>query len=831
LGDADRTPFLKASLFMWQDVKFAVRMLGKSPGFTAMAVLTLALGIGANTSIFSAVDGILLKRLPYAQPSQLVSISGYRQFPNGIVGTMDFSADVWKQVRDQTPAIEAMALYQNQRDLTMTGEAVPEVVPGMRVSSDFFPLLGTRPLLGRPIMAADTQSGARPVAVVSYALWRATWGGDPSAVGRAVVLDGKTYTLVGVMPREFEFPLYTGSKGFWLPLTVAPGRSGEEESAAMAVARLKTGVSVGAANAELKTVSARLAADFTGFLKRGYFNAEALKPRFGDLDNELLILLGAVGFVLLIACVNASGLLLARGWARQREVAIREALGASRLRIVRQFLVESLLLAAAAGVVGLILAFAGVHVLRAITPVEAPEHGQFRLDANVLWFTLAVSFLTGILFGLAPAVQASSRRIGAALKENPGDSPGGSSSRRTRKLRSVLAVLEVSLAVILVSGATLTARSLAKLTSVNLGFRTDHILTMKANFGKSICDGGKAEKLAACRAAVDDTLGKIRGITGVEAAAVVSTVPLETWSITTNLQIAGAAKELSLGSGEVIADRLISPGYFRAMGIRLLGGRQFNDADMAGSTRVCIVDQTFARKYMGNRALGQRISSTKDTKGNPEWREVVGVVSEARDYALQGAPRAEIYIPFGQVSYFRAANFIVRSTAPPMAIAPAVKRAIWAVDKNAPITDLATMDQIVADSVAGPKFQTILLGAFGSLGLLLAMVGIYGVISYGVTQRTREIGVRMALGAQRRDVLRMVVGEGMLLAGTGVALGIGGALALSRFLRSLLFEIKPTDPATFVAVAVVLTLVALLACYIPARRAMRVDPMHALRYE
>jgi putative ABC transport system permease protein len=807
-------------------------MLAKAPGFTAVAVLTLALGIGANTAIFSAVNGILLKPLPYADASRLVSITGYREFAAGILGTMDFSPDVWQKVREQTPAIEAFALYKNQEDLTFTSEAVPEIVPGALVSCDFFPLLGARPVLGRPILARDTQPGAKPVAVVSYGLWQTTWGGDPSLVGRTAMLDGKLYTVIGVMPAGFGFPLYDEPKGIWLPMTITAGPSGKQHESAMAVARLKHGVTIAAANAQLKTVSTRFSADFPGWTKGGYFNASGLKPRFGDLDNAVLILLGAVGFVLLIACVNVSGLLLAHGWARQKEVAIREALGASRVRILRQFLTESILLALGGGALGMLFSVWGVHVLRAITPPDAPEHGQFRLDANVLWFTVAVSLLTGILFGLAPGMEASARRIGTALKESLGGSPGGLSGTRARRLRSALAVVEVALAVVLVVGATLTARSFEKLTRVKLGFRTDHLVTMKANFSKSICDRQqKNAKLEACHLAVGAALGKVREVPGVQSAAVASTIPLTAWSVTANMQVEGQAREFSLSGGDVIADRLVSPSYFSTVGIRLLEGRDFESSDTVNNNRLAIVDETFARKYLGNQALGRRISSVKDEKGNPKWMEIVGVVSDAHDANLQETPRAEIYIPFGGADYFQEANFIVRSTAGPMGVVPEIKRAIWAVDKSAPITDLATMDQIVAQSVAEPRFQMLLLGSFGALGLTLAIVGIYGVISYGVSQRTPEIGVRMALGASRAALLRMVIREGMLLAGGGIVLGLGGALALTRFLRSLLFEIKPADPATFTGVAILLAVTALAACWIPARRAMKVDPIQALRYE
>jgi len=813
-----------------QDIRYALRTLRKSPGFTLVAVLTLALGIGANTAIFSAVNGILLKPLPYADASRLVSIMGYKSFPGGLIGSMDFSPDVWRQVQSQTPAIERMALYQNQRDLTLTGEAVPEIVPGVKVSGDFFSLLGDPPLLGRPILESDTRVGAKPVAVLSETLWRSTFGSDPAVIGRRIDLGGKAYSVIGVMPQDFQFPLYATSKGVWLPLIVPPAQESKDAAAAMAVVRLKPGETIAAVNAELKTVSGRLSSDFNNtFAEGGYFLATGLKPQFGDLDNALLILLGAVGFVLLIACVNVSSLSLARGWARQREIAVREALGAGRSRIVRQFLTESTLLALLGGALGLLLSFWAVHVLRAITPPGAPEHGHFRLDMNVLWFTLAVSVLSGILFGSAPAVQNSRRKLGATMKGSLGQSSGCSASTRSRKLQDFLAAAEIALALILVIGATLAARSFERLMAIRLGFHTDRLLTMKVNFSNTICGGAKT--LGACRLAAQSAVDNIRDIPGVQSAAVSSTVPLETWSVAANLHIEGQAEELSLGGGALITDRIVSPGYFRTMGIALLSGRGFLPTDTASAVHVAIVDATFAQKYLGNQPLGRRISYKLDRQGHPEWMQIVGVVSNARDFRPRESPRPEVYVPFGQAPYFQATNFMVRTASDPMVVAPAIQRAIWGVDKNAPITDLATMNQIVQDAFSSSRFQTILLGAFGALGLLMAAIGIYGVISYMVAQRTHEIGIRVALGAQRSDVLREVIGEGAVLAGIGIVAGVIGALALTRLLRSLLFQIKPSDPVTFASAVVVLLAVALAACYIPVRRAMRVDPMTALRHE
>ncbi|MFZ0214304.1 MAG: ABC transporter permease [Candidatus Acidiferrales bacterium] len=820
---------------MWQDIKYGLRMLGKAPGFTAVAVLTLALGIGANTAIFSAVNGILLKPLPYTDASLLVDLDGFKRFPSGIRGSINFSEDVWQKVRAQTPAIAQLALW-SRGQYTITGDAAPESVSAAQVSSEFFPLLGTKPLLGRPILPGDTQPDAKPVAVISYTLWQSRWGGGASVLNHTITLDNKAYAIVGVMPPGFIYPIETvqnGGAGLWLPLILSPGQSsGTSVGYPVApIARLRKGVSVAAANAQLKTVSARMSSLFTGWMSGGEFGAFPLEKHFSDLDNPLLILLGAVGFVLLIACVNVSGLLLARCWARRREVAIREALGASRVRIVRQFLTESVLLALAGGALGLLFSVWGVHVLRAITPTNLPEHGHFALNANILWFTLAVSLLTGILFGLVPAMQASTRRVGTAIRDGFG-SLAGSSSRRPRRLRSALVVVEIALAVILVIGATLVARSFQKLLSVKLSFRTDHILTMDANFSKSICDRNDPKSLPGCKAAIFDVLHRMQGVGGVQSAAVASAIPLGDWaSIIPELRIEGQQQDITLGSGATIANRSVSPDYFRAFGISLLSGREFTDTDTVGSPLVAIVDEAFAKKYLGNHALGRRISRSKNKKGNSEWMEVVGVVASARDNDLATLPSGEVYLPFAEVDRFQDANFIAHTSANPAVIIPALRRAIWSEDKEAPITDVETMDQIVAANVAEPRFQALLLGSLGAMGLVLAMVGIYGVISYGVTQRTREIGVRMALGAQPGDVLRMVIREGMVLAGVGIVTGIGGALALTRFLRSLLFETKPTDPATFVGVVVALVIVALAACWIPARRAMRVEPMEALRYE
>jgi predicted permease len=818
---------------LMQDVKYGMRMLGKAPGFTAVAVLTLALGIGANTAIFSAVNGIILRPLPYAHPSELVTIQAHKMWKLGgeeIMGSVSLPFNIWEAAQKQTPAIAQMALYQDN-DVTISGDGAPEKISAVYVSSDFFPLLGVRPLAGRAMVAGDTQAGAKLVAVASYALWRERWGGDVKAIGRTIVLDQKPYTLIGVMPQGFNFGLYSEPNGVWVANIPGPHEVSESSTA---VARLKKGVTLQEVNVQLKTISPRFSKSLTVFGMGMTFGASSVEPNASDLNNALLILLGAVGFVLLIACVNVSGLLLARGWARQREVSIREALGATRARIVRQFLTESMLLALAGGAVGLLFSLWGVHILQIITPKDSPEHGQFLLNTNLLWFTVAVSLLVGILFGLAPAIQASARRVGGMVKESFGAAIGGSSGRRPRRLRGALVIIEVALAVILVIGATLVVRSFGKLMTVKLGFRTDHIVTMTANFGKSVCDPDDDKNFQACFLASQSVLERIRSISGVQSAAVASGAPLAGWRVLFALRIKGRAQAVSLDTGALIGRRDISSDYFRTFGTRLLAGRAFNDADVNGSPLVAIVNETFAEKYLDGKPLGKQISTDAaghNKKDRPHWMEIVGEMSDSHDVNLENKASAEIFTPVGQGSYFDATTYIARTAADPAVMIPALRRAIWSVDKDAPITDVKTMDQLVAESVADQHFQAVLLSAFGVLGLLLAMIGIYGVISFSVTQRTREIGVRMALGAQPGDVLRMVIREGMLLAGAGIIVGVGGGLALTRFMRSLLFEVKPTDPATFAGVAAVLVIVALAACWIPARRAMKIEPMEALRYE
>jgi predicted permease len=824
---------------LWQDVRFAARMLRKSPGFTAVAVLTLALGIGANTAIFSAVNGILLQRLPYPHSEELAELSVTKIFPGTNPGTeamvySDLGPSNWQGVRSQSPDITRLAMWKRQ-EFTLTGQAAPEILQGAEVSNDFFPLLGVSPLIGRTVTASDTQPAQERVVVLSYALWRELFGGESSIQGRKITLNELTYTVIGVMPPEFEYGMagQRDRKGLWVAFIEQPSSSKDSDQGVSVVVRLKKGVSLPGFNAQLKMVASRLSPNWGEFLRGAGIFARDLKPQFGDIQTGLLILMGAVTFVLLIACVNVSALLLGRSFGRQREIAVREALGAGRLRIVRQFLTESILLALAGGCAGILFAIWGVGALRAIAPADTMGIDRVQLDARVLWFTLAVSLLTGLVFGLAPALHASAKRSGAAFNE----SLTGSLSKyqsRSRRFRGALVVFEIALAVILVIGATLVARSFEKLASVDLGFRTDHLLTVSLTFSPPVCDASKADNLDRCLLAADEVRRRVRGMPGVETAASVSSLPLKEGSAALTLTVEGRKEQMGLEAGNLIAERSVTPEYFQMMGLRLLGGRNFSTTDTKSAPKVAIVNESFALRFFAGNAIGRRFNEgdSKNKDGSPAWIEVVGVVSDSRDNLQIGVTTSpEFYLAFAQSSLSGSAKVIVRTQADPLAMADAVRQQIWSVDKNAPIADVKTMDAILSESVAAPRFRTVLLGAFGALGLLLAMVGIFGVISYAVTQRTREIGVRMALGAQPSDVLGLVLGEGMLLAAIGIVAGAAGALALTKLLESLLYEIKPRDPATFIAAAIAVAAASALACYIPARRAMRVDPIVALRYE
>ena len=815
-----------------QDLRFGLRMLRKSPGFTTVAVLTLALGISANTAIFSIVDGILWRRLPYAHVSQLATITVFKLIGQGEL-TVALSPGHSKALLFDTPGIQQLATY-NSGQFTRTDGESPELVEGAHVSGNFFSTMGAKPLLGRSITPTDTQPGEDGVVVLSYAFWRDHLGSDARVLGRIVTLDDRRYTVIGVMPRYFDFPSYsnTASLDFWAPLVILP--NDENVGGENMIARLKNGVSLDALNAQLKTVAPRFWPELPPTMNGAQVQANSIEPILGNLKIPLRILTGAVSFVLLIACVNISALLLGRGWSRQREIAMRKALGASRARIVRQLLVEGLLISILGGCLAVLLTGMAVRILHAMAPPNQPRIAQAQLDTHVLVYTLAVSVVACLLFALLPALQASASSIGHAIK---GDTASGSAvfSYHPNRLRNALVIFEIACAVVLVTGAALMSRSLDHAVHADLGFRTDHILTASASLSPSICNARVKDDAKKCAAATREIVNRIAGAPGVEAAAAASTEPVNA-SLALRIQIQGQTGGFGFATGQIITYRGISSDYFRAVWVPLLAGRTFDASDTTESQPVAIVNRAFATQFLGSsNGLDARFSIQTGPKDSPiKWIDVVGIVADSEDEGHSVTlhrPDPEYYIPLTQLAVPVQPHLTVRTAMDPLAILPVIRRALASVDKEAPLTNILTMNQVVANSTAESRFETVLLSSFGILGLALAIVGAYGVISYRVTQRTHEIGIRMALGAQPASVLRLVLREGLTLAIAGVLVGLCGAFALTRFLRSLLFEIKPTDPGTFAGVAVLLMFVVLLASYIPARRAMKVDPMVALRHE
>jgi putative ABC transport system permease protein len=855
-----------------QDIRYALRMLRKSPAFTVVAVLTLALGIGANTAIFSAVNGILFDPLIYPDASRLIRIEREQ------IG-WGFTKTEVNEIENQSTAFDRFATYDagegpiRGTTLTLTRDIA-------FVSADFFPLLGVKPLLGRPILAEDTQPGNDRVAVLSYRLWRDLFGSDPGVVGRSVFIAKEPYLIIGVMPPRFDLGasgLATESfGGLWTPLSIAASDSkGRWGGAEGLIAHVRTGYTLLEANTQLTALSARLAAARPRERAVGGLDIRTYSLRHavgGGMRSVLLVLLGAVGFVLLLACVNVSALLLARVCTRQHEFTIRRTLGASRFRIVRQLFAESLLLAIAGGALGLVFSAWGARIIRVLAPPHTPRVDHIVLDTRVLWFTLGLSLFSAFLFGLAPALQRTSRRVGGALKEGAGGSFARRETRERRVLQSALVIAEVALALILSTGGALMGRTLYKLMNLDTGTEADHVVTMSVQLSDSFC---KKPEDADCALIVRSILDAAQALPGVRNVA----VSAEGSPFSGGMEIPGfryPGEPLGLGlyvEGEPgnriarggIGFQSVTPGVFSALGMQLLEGRDFELSDVRpnsvvmsaqgaapsdtkgskpgkgekksdGDFRcthddppVAIVSEHFARQYIPDNPIGKRFTTCIDKDGSASWTQIIGVVNDVRDHSLlKIAPDSAYYVPFQSG---RSWVLLARTSADPMPIAPALAHIVLSVDKGASISKIETMGQIVAESAAAPRFDAALFGSFGVLGLIIALLGIYGQISYSTAQRTHEIGVRMALGATPADALRMIIGQGMALVGVGIGIGLAGALALTRFLQSILFEIKPNDPATFVMVAVALALAALAACYIPARRAMRVDPMVALRYE
>jgi predicted permease len=807
----------------WADIRYALRVMAKNPGFAAIAIFTLALGIGANSAIFSVVYAVLLRPLPYPNSNQLVVLFDTKPL-EGVekTGTSYTNFEEW---RAQNIVFSEMAGNQGH-DLTVTGRGEPFVAVTGVVTPEVFAVLAATPLAGRTFVPDDGKQGAAPVVILSENLWRSHFSADPNIVGSAISLDKRLFTVVGIMPADFRSPLQTRRQDLWVPLvndplfsSWMPRRGGHW---LVVIARLKPGVSIAQAQVEMGAISARQAkenpAENTGWTVR---IVPLQSELVGDVKPALLVLLGAVALVFLIACANIANLLLARATSRAKEMSVRIALGAGRGRIVRQLLTESAALGLLGGVAGILIAYWGVHSLRSLLPADMPKANPIQVDAYVLGFALLLSVAASFAFGLAPALLAAGSDLQKTLREGAGRAGAGGGRQ---SIRTFLAAAEIAVAMVLLVGAGLLVRSFITLTSVSPGFNAQHL--MKAEVQLPRFEYSTPQQW---NAFAEDLLARIQAEPGMRDSAIAIPLPLAHNNVNLGFEIEGSAAPLS--SQSRTADYVAAtPEYFHVMGIPLLQGREFNREDVASNPRVTIISATMARVYFPNQnPIGKRIVfGFPPDAGSP--REIVGVVGDVRDVALRQDPAAMMYVPYAQAPFWGAV-VVVRSNLSVAAVADAVRRHAAAIDKDLPVTDIAAMPEAVDATVAQPRFQTMLLGLFGALALILSGVGIYGVISYSVIQRTHEIGIRMSLGAQPRQVLRLVMGQGLKLALCGIVIGAAAAFALTRLMLSLLFGVSPADPLTFTGVAILLVAVALAACYVPARRAMRVDPMTALRYE
>ncbi|HZS05588.1 MAG TPA: ABC transporter permease [Blastocatellia bacterium] len=804
-----------------QDLRYGVRMLLKRPGFTLVAIATLALGIGANTAIFSVVNAVMLRPLPYPEPERVMQLgldlSG---------GTMTASQPKFVFWRDHQQSFEAVAATQGVGSgINLAGGDEPEYVRGLRVSADFFSVIGIGPRVGRGFTPQEDSPTGERVVILSHELWQRRFAADPALVGKAISLNSENYTVVGVMPEGFE---YTSPADLFVPLRTNPASRDEGHNYTV-LGRLRPGVTLAQANSDMQLVFAGFKAAYpqmlwkreTGISVRPYLESLTVSVR-----PLLLILLGAVGFVLLIACVNVANLQLVRAAARQREMAIRRAMGAGVGRIVRQLVTEGVLLALAGGAAGLLLAVWGTEMLVALVPERMiPRVAESHPDWRVLVFTLVTSVVTGLIFALAPAIQAARVDVNHSLKEGEGKGTVGVGRGR---LRNVLVIIEVALSLVLLAGAALLVRSFANLRQVEPGFDPHGVLTFQI-----APNGARYETTAGNADLFRRALERIKSLPGVEAAAVTSNLPLDAWL---NLTVEVEGRPESQSSTEY---RMVTPEYFRVMKMKLKEGREFTEADKAGAESVVIVNESYARRFLAKDGpLGQHLVVQRSVEGSRPI-EVVGVVADAKQFGLNTQAPPTVFVPIDQIPdkllkvarQFVTMKFVIRTSVDPLSLAAAVKKEMLGLDASLPVTAVRSMDQVVERSLAPNRLNMTLLGVFAAIGLLLAAVGIYGVMSYSVAQRTGEIGIRMALGARGADVMKLVLRHGMKLALVGVVTGLGGAFALTRVMEGMLFGVSATDPLTFTVIALLLVAVALLACWLPARRATKVDPLVALRYE
>jgi putative ABC transport system permease protein len=808
---------------LWQDLRYGLRTLARKPGFTIVAIIALALGIGANTAIFSVINSVLLRPLAYHDPAALVVIN--HDYPK-INLKASVSAIGYTHYRDNAKSFEAVAAVTGG-GFNLTGGGDPEQVSGSMVTHNFFSALGAGAMLGRVFLAEEDQPGKNKVVALSHAFWQRRFGGDPGIVNKAITINDESYTVVGVMPPGFQFGRELGRVvDLWTPIAFTReqldyNRLTNENL--FVIARLKPGVGIGQAQAELDAIATNLRQQYMPGADRsnwGLTTQSFSELVVGDIRQALWILMGIVGLVLLIACANVANLLLARAADRQKEMAIRTALGAGRRRVIRQLLTESALLAVIGGALGLALAWFGIGALVKVNQVQIPRVNEIGVDWRALVFTLGVSLLTGVVFGLVPALQASKADLHETLKEGGRTGSGGSRAW----IRNTLVALEMALALVVLISAGLLIRSFWRLQQVNPGFAPQNTLAM------SLALPATKYKEPAQRANFyKEALQRIRALPGVQSAGAVSNLPMSGDNSSGSFRIEG--RDVPQGQSLPHGDRwAATTDYFSTMKIPVVRGRFFDDRDTMESLPVAIIDEAMARKYWPDEdPLGKRISF-QSVNGNRIWREIVGIVGHVRHRGLEGESRVQYYIPHSQTQN-AFMSLVVRANVEPTSLTGAARGAIGGLDNDLPVFRVKTMEQFVSDSMAQRRFAMTLVGIFAAVAMALACVGLYGVLSYSITQRSHEIGIRMALGASPADVLRLVVGQGMLLALAGVALGGVAAFLLTRLMANLLFGVTASDPLTFATIALSLTLVALAACLAPALRATRVDPIEALRYE
>ncbi len=807
-----------------KDFQHGFRNLLKHRGFTAIAVITLALGIGANTAMFSVINAVLLRPLPYKDPGRLVTI--WEESPQRGLYELPVSYANFRDWVDQNNSFEQISAY-TFTNLNLSGEGEPARLSTVRVSANLFHLVGASPLLGRTFLPEEDNEGANRVVILGHSLWQSQFGSNPGIVGRSLTLNNQSYTVVGVMPANFQFPVGFGYLGkvlndpidLYIPLAATSAELRRGNYSFFALGRLKQDVTIDQARADMTTIERRLELAYPeGNTGIGVSLVGTHEQTVKEVRPALLVLLGAVAFMLLIACANIANLLLARAASREKEIAIRTALGASRLRILRLILAESLLLSLAGGCFGFLLAIWGTDALLALTPDNVPRLNEVGVDARVFGFTLAISVVTGIIFGLIPGFYAVRSELNEGLKEG---SRGSMASVAGKRIRSVLVSVEVALSLVLLIGAGLMIKSFLRLQQTNLGFNAENVLAVNVTLPSSKYSEDRQQATF-----FHEALQRLESVTGVQSVGATTALPLTLSLSGSDFRIEGRP-EPAPGTEMIINTISISPGYFRTLGITVMKGRDFSDRDNSDAPQVAIINADLARIYFPNEdPIGRRITFDD----GESWMSIVGIVGDIKQLGLDSSTQPQAYFPYFQVPT-RSMSLVVRTASDPLSLTAMVKSQIQTIEKDIPINDLKTMQQLLAESISGRRFNMLLLTLFAAVALMLAVVGIYGVMSYTVTQRTHEIGVRVAIGAEPLDVFRMVIKQGMTLATIGVVFGLLGAFALTRLMTTMLFGVEPTDPTTFLGIAALLTGVSLVACCIPGRRATKVDPLVALRYE